>query len=687
VRNAVSGLLFGLALSTAFAQDDAVVITAPRFPEEVRRMPASVSVITREDIDRSAARTIPELLGSQAGIGTRDLFGNNAANATVDLRGFGATSDQNTLILLDGRRLTTFDLSGVEWAAIPLAGVERIEIMRGTGSVLYGDNASAGVINIVTRSPLQPGNSAEVLGRAASYKTVEGQLYGNHGTDLFGVNSSVYGYRSDGYRQNNRNEQENATLNTRWALGNGTLDLRFGGDRQSIRLPGARIVQPSIGQDDYASDPRGAQTPNDWAYRDGARAGMSLAQKFADAEFVLGLDYRTKPQQSYFYQGGFPLFRDDNLDLTSLSPRLRVPFNVAGMRNALVLGGDWNQWRYDSRRGDTPDDNNQPGNIVRITQSTAGYYAQDTIDLTSTTLASFGYRSERAKYSGDDTADPASPACAFGCNAAPSLRATQSVYAWEAGLRHALTPTLTPFIRANRSYRLSNAEEIYENDANFLPQFQLLRPQHAITYELGMGWRRQADALRATVFRSDITDEIHLDPFTNGIGNTNLPPSRRQGVELDGAWQALPTVRFTAAYTYTDARFLEGTFAGSPFAIGTDIPIAGKTVPLVSRHRGTLSAAWDIQPKTRLSAGFTAASSQFMDNDEPNSLGQRIPAYRVLDLKLAQTVGPARFALTVNNVFNQKYYTYAARSQFVADRYAVYPLPGTTYGVSAELRF
>jgi iron complex outermembrane receptor protein len=683
MRLVLLGLAAAAACCPAFAQDESVVITAPRFPEEVRKLPASVTVITREDIDRSAARTIPELLANEVGVTMKDFYGNNASGTSIDLRGYGITGDQNTLILLDGQRLTNFDLSGVQWAAVPLAGIERIEILRGTGSVLYGDNASAGVINIVTRSPLQAGKSAELFGRVASYGTVEGQLYGSYGTESFGINGSLYGYQSDGYRQNNRNEQQNATLNTRWGVGNGTLDLRFGADRQDLRLPGARRVQPSIGLDEYASDRSGAQTPLDWTTRDGVRAGVSLLQRLGRAEVVLGLDYRGKEQKAYFDQGGFPSSRDDKLDQWSFSPRVRVPFSVAGIGNSLVFGVDWRTWDWHSDRADTQSNLSRPANSVTVTQDTLGAYVQDTLQLTRATLMTLGWREERARYSGDDVADPTSPAC-FGCSAAPSVRDTQHAYAWEAGLRHELTSTITPFIRASRSYRFVNADEIYESDAAFAPQFQLLRPQHAITYEAGTAWRWRNHAARATVFQSDVTDEIHLNPFTTGIGNTNLPPSRRQGVELDGTWQATATLRVSGTYAYTDAKFQEGTFPG---AVGPDDSIAGKTVPLVPRHKGTLAASWDILPKTRLSAGFTALSKQVLDNDEVNTLEHRIPAFRVLDLKLAQTVGPARIAVIVNNVFNQKYYTYAVRSQFTADRYAVYPLPGTTYGLTAELRF
>ncbi|HXL76806.1 MAG TPA: TonB-dependent receptor [Burkholderiales bacterium] len=680
MRHATAGILAGLCVSVCFAQDDAVVITATRFPEDVRRLPASVTVIGEEEIAKSPARTIPELLNSQAGFTMKDLFGNNASNTSIDLRGFGATGPQNTLILLDGRRLNDIDLSGVQWSAIPLSSIERIEILRGTGAVLYGDNASTGVVNIVTRSPLRQGSAVEAFGRAGSYRTVEGQLSGSFATDRLGVNGSVYGYSSDGYRANNRNEQQNNALNARLALGEGALDLRLGTDRQDVRLPGGRLIQPSIGLDEYAADRRGAQTPLDFASRDGARVGVSLMQRFGEAEFSVGVDYRDKDQRSFFDFSGFPSSRADKLDFTSLTPRLRLPFN----NHTLVLGADWNSWRYRSRRADRPENFERPANRVTVAQDTAGYYVQDTVELSRATLVTLGWRGERAKYAGDDQADLSSPACFF-CNAAPSVRETQKEHAWEVGVRHALGPQLALFGRAGRSFRFVNAEEIYENDVFFAPQFQILRPQHALTHEAGVEWRAGGNALRATLFRSDVSNEIHLDPFSTGVGNTNLPPSRREGVELDGSWQATGALRFTGGYAYTDARFREGTLAGSPFAIGTNLSIAGKTVPLVPRHKLNLGISWDMLPRTLLSGALTAVSEQVMDNDEPNTLGRRIPAYSVADVKLAQSFAWGRLAAALNNVFDQKYYTYAVRSAFIADRYALYPLPGRTLSLTAEV--
>src|SRR3954463_10053830 len=176
------GAVFAAALlfsSLGYSQEDVLTVTATRFPDDARKLPANVTVLSSEDISKSAARTVPDLLAEQVGITLKDFFGNNASVTSVDMRGFGVTGGQNTLILLDGRRITDIDLSSVQWSSVPLSSIDRIEILRGTGSVLYGDGASAGVVNIVTRSPLQPGLHAEMYGRIGSYNTLETQFTGS----------------------------------------------------------------------------------------------------------------------------------------------------------------------------------------------------------------------------------------------------------------------------------------------------------------------------------------------------------------------------------------------------------------------------------------------------------------------------------------------------------------------------
>lgn len=684
MRFACSGVLAACwAFVCLAAQDDAIVITATRFPQEARSLPASVTVIGADDIARSGARTLPELISREVGLTVKDFYGNNAAVTSLDLRGYGVTGPQNTLVLVDGRRLSDIDLSGVQWAALPLSSVERIEILRGTGAVLYGDGAVAGVVNIVTRSPLGQGRRLEMLARTASYETFEGQLHGSQAGERLGINATVHGYASEGYRVNNRNEQQNNSLNLRWHLEAASLDLRAGTDRQDLRLPGGRFVRPSIGLDEYSSDPRGASTPLDYSSRDGTRIGTTITLQGRN-QFSLGLDYRDKDQRAYFDQGGFPTYRADQLELRSLMPRARIPFETGELRHRLTIGADWHAWRYRSRRTDRPENLSRPVNRVDVERDNVGWYLQDSVQLTAATLVSAGWRSERAEFSAADEVDPGAPGCSF-CAAAPAVRESQRIDAWELGLRQALAPRWSAYARSGTSFRFVNVEEVYENDAAFAPQFQLLRPQRALSHELGLEWQHGGSALRAALFRSRVTDEIHLDPFTTGVGNTNLPPSRRQGVELDGRWQAGARLQASAAYAYTDARFLEGTLAGSPFAIGTNMPIDGRRVPLVPRHKLNLGLAWEPRARLQVTGALTAVSEQVLDNDEPNSLDHRIPAYYLVDLGIARRYAWGRLAAVLSNAFDERYYSYAVRSAFTPDRYSVYPLPGRTLGLAAEV--
>jgi iron complex outermembrane receptor protein len=674
MRIRFSGLLLLLAVAVSSAEDG-ILVEATRFPEDVRRLPASATVLSAEDIARSPARTLPELLSAEAGIGMRDLFGNNAAVTGIDLRGFGATGPQNTLVLLDGRRLSDLDLSTVQWSAVPLASIERIEIVRGSGAVLYGDAASSGVINIVTRSPLKRGPAAELFARTGSFDTHEGQLFASAGGDRVGVNGSVYGYASDGYRQNNRNEQQNATLNLRAALGEGALDLRFATDRQELRLPGVRRIQPSTGLDEFAADPRGTATPNDFSSRDGVRASAELSQRFGETEVLVGLDYRDKDAR--IFNEPFFRYQADDLSLKSFSPRIRAPFAIAGMRHRVTFGFDWREWDYASRRADRPENGEHPANRLGVTQETGGVYFLDSIDVAPDTLATLGYRRERAKYFAQDEVDPTSPACFF-CTGAPALEETQKQHAWEIGVRRRVSPAAWVYARANRSFRFANVDEIYEFSlATFSQTFDLLRPQHARTHEVGAEWRRNGHALRAALFETQVSDEIHLNPIT--FDNVNLPPSRRRGVELEGRWQALAALRLSAAYAYTDARFLGGTLPG------TNVSIAGRAVPLVPRHKLALGALWDLAARTQLSAALSAVGEQVMENDQANTFPRRIPSYATVDAKLSQGFGWGRLALSVNNLFDRDYYAYAVNST-VSDLANVYPLPGLSLFLTAEVR-
>src|SRR5262249_22977861 len=128
-----------------------VLVTATRAPEVALRLPVGARIITAQDIQSSGASTLWDLLRTSPDLRTLDRSG--SPNPQIDLRGFGSFGDQNTLVLLDGLRVRDYEQLTVNWSAIPLAAIERIEILPAGGAVLYGGGATGGIINIVSRAP------------------------------------------------------------------------------------------------------------------------------------------------------------------------------------------------------------------------------------------------------------------------------------------------------------------------------------------------------------------------------------------------------------------------------------------------------------------------------------------------------------------------------------------------------
>jgi iron complex outermembrane receptor protein len=159
------------------------VTTVSKEPEEVWRTPAAVFVLTRDDIRRSGATTLPDLLRTVPGVDVAELQGNQWA---VGIRGFNSAFSKDVLLLIDGRSSYTPLFEGVYWDVqdVLLDDVERIEIIRGPGGTIWGANAVNGVINIVTRNSrdtqgtLASGSSGYVDRFNGSIR--EGMRYGDH---------------------------------------------------------------------------------------------------------------------------------------------------------------------------------------------------------------------------------------------------------------------------------------------------------------------------------------------------------------------------------------------------------------------------------------------------------------------------------------------------------------------------
>ena len=186
---------------------DEVVVTASRFEEKPGDQPIGVSVISGEEIRSSGETSLPRLLSRQAGVFVRDNSG--SPDMQVDLRGFGVTGDQNTLVLLDGRRLSEYELTTARWSSIPIESIDRIEIIRGSGAVLYGGGATGGVINVITKGAEHNGKSFDAYAGGGSYNTQDYRIGGQIAGESVGRGLSGGHFSSDQYRETKRVGKDN----------------------------------------------------------------------------------------------------------------------------------------------------------------------------------------------------------------------------------------------------------------------------------------------------------------------------------------------------------------------------------------------------------------------------------------------------------------------------------------------
>ncbi len=149
------------------------VVTASRFGQDPLEAPAAVTLIEREDIQASGATTIPELLATVPGMDVMQL---TAGQADVSARGFNRRLSNKLLVLVDGRSVYLDSVGTTLWATLPVTmdEIERIEVIRGPGSAIYGADAFAGVVNIITQTPGEPGAQNVVRLTAGTKGTTQG---------------------------------------------------------------------------------------------------------------------------------------------------------------------------------------------------------------------------------------------------------------------------------------------------------------------------------------------------------------------------------------------------------------------------------------------------------------------------------------------------------------------------------
>jgi len=664
------------ASAESAVQSNAVIVTSTRLTEDSTRLPASVTILTAEDILRRPAQTLPELLALEAGVSMRSLYGNHAARATIDIRGFGAASTQNTLILLDGRRLNDIDLSAVDFSAIPLESIARIEIIRGAGAVLYGDGAVGGAINIITKQPGRTGTSGSATVTTESYKTRRADASVSHGQGPFAFNAFASSINSGGYRRNNALQQNNLQADMRWSHDQGEWFLKLGADDQSVRLPGERHVDSGTGVDELNNDRRGTGRPRDYADQRGGSltAGYSHFLS-ANQELVVDLGYRNKNQKAflddYDFGGLFASYSDTDLATGSFTPRLKTRHTLFGGPGTVTTGMDYYRSRYNSDRALNPSTAGTPIHRLDVGQTSLAVYGQDTSEVGGHSTLTMGVRLQQMRMQAHDEFNVNAPGGAFG-SGAPDRQSKDTQHMFDLGLRRRLDEQWSIFGKLGRSVRFATIDEFFQTDPNsFLQTFSPLKPQTAESLDLGADYMQDDMRISVGIYRMDLRKEIHFNPTS--FANENLDPTRRHGMMLGMSRRIAERWRVAANYAYTRSVFREGAFAGNE-------------VPLVARDTGSLSLSWAPMSKLVLSAAARYTGEKRFDNDQTNTF-QKIPAYTMVDIKLAGENGGWKWQAAVANLFDEKAFDYGIRSTSSPNIYNAYPLPERSLSLSLGRNF
>jgi iron complex outermembrane receptor protein len=644
---------------------------------------ASTTVITSEDIAHSPAQTVQEIIAQTPGVQLTSFYGGvNGVGTAVDIRGFGAFATSNNLVLINGRRLNDIDMAGVDLSTIPRDSIERIEITRGnSGAVLYGDNAVGGVINIVLKNGV---GGPPVTIRAEAGIGSFNQRVGSVSTALNSGpwSASFYGngIKSDGYRVNNALDQRNGIGSINYNTSDFTAFLTLSGDDQKLGFPGGRLVQPSIGLDQLATDRRGTNTPFDYGNKQGANATAGFTKTLWNgAELIVDGGVRDKKQQAGFFgptpmPSFFSSYVDTTLQTWSLTPRLSIKNPILGMPSTILTGVDYYDAIYHSNR--SAFNGFPPIHVYDLKQQTLAGYWQQSIGILPTTDFSYGARVQNTSLAARDRFDPNAPG-AFDTQANP-LNSNETQYAVHLGLEHRFNDVFSVFGRAARAFRTPTVDErvasgpAFDAFFNPIPGNFTLKTQTSQDIEGGFRVKAGMFQMQSSIYNMDLVNEIHFDPVN--FFNYNLDPTRRYGSETSASFRASDTVLLRGGFAYTRAVFREG-------------PFAGNDIPLVSRYTANAGVTWNIWQKYLVAdATVRAWSSRRMDNDQPNTQSL-IPANATVDFKLSGEYDRFFWSLSVNNVLNALYYDYAIASAFTDGRFSAYPLPGRTYMVKAGATF
>ena len=606
-----AAVALAFACSSTFAapseDEAAIVVTATRIPYPEAEATYAAEVHTRAMIERSGAQTLADYLGRHSSLTVMSYFGNRLM-PTLEMRGYGLeTGNQNVVVTVDGQRLNTIDLQPQWLGTIPLASIERIEIVKGSGSVMQGDGAMAGAINIVTK----PHDGVTVEARAGDHGVASLSAAAGINKALFSLSVGADHDRFGGLAQaDSTGKQDSALLRS---------------ERLQTRLRPLQGLELKLDLSSAHADTRyqNALTLAQFDADPGQNGGLNAYTHdvYDVDQWRLGVDYA--------FTAALRLTVDHRrLDKEYFSTAWwgtsSFDYDMAGDDVALVYAGE----TIDLTAGWQQADASRRATTNLTSKDNNGLYLQGSWRVGDTTL-SFGTRREKVDY-------------AYRPNAGAVARGSHELDAWDIGANHRLDRQWTVFANLNKSFQAPDVDRFFNWGGAFNG---LIAP--AVAKTLTAGVHRVAGSgnkFKLSLFRANLNNEIYYDPI--GFNNTNIDKSHKYGMEIQQYWQPGAAWSLNANYAWTRALIdREDGGAGA---------YDGKEMPGVSRHVLNLSATYAIDAATRLTVTHTWRSKGYAIGDFDNNNVQRQAAFETTGLGLRHRRGAVEYFAAINNLFGRR---------------------------------
>ena len=654
LRKNLSVFLAAILSSAAYSQEDfslferdaevvrleESVITAERFETNVRNTPKNITIITSEDIEKKKAKNIVEALEGVPGVKASNAFG----FGSIDLRGQGEANHSNTLILVDGIRQNPVTMGGARINNIAIENIERIEVIPGGGSVLYGDGAVGGVVNIITKTAAKSEGYKSIFTEAGNNDILNyGFNYGDNITDKLLLQLNYSDRNDGGYRENGEYDAENVEVSLKYLLSNSdSVSLKYGNYKEKYGLPG------SISPADIAEDRRKTNYPDRNADYIIDSYTMSYNKKINDcAEFIIDGNFKKTDYESSTY-----LY---DLSEYSVKPKLKLSYEN---ESHIIFGYDYFKGESDVEYGYNTVTYSY-GELDRELEKTSnGIFAQNTYNFGNFQFVQ-GVRYEETDYDlyVDQSLEPGKT----------YVDDTQYNTSYDLSLNYLYSDTGSTYISFTKGFRTPNTDELAKASDD-------IKEQTHKYIEVGVKDMIFNSFISASVFKGIVEDEIYYDKSCYPYKNANLDgENEKLGVELF-LEHYLGKLTLKETFTYLDTEMLDG-------------PYEGKTIPGVSKYRYSLGADYTLSENFRGNVAANYYGSAYCYGDY-NNQADKVDPYMTVDAKLTYDFKNGLEIYTgINNIFNEEYYDYAGYYYYSGDVYYYYPAPERTYYAGARYNF